>query len=139
MIKPTAQHLQHLRDTAQALRLIKRKDPQHLIPIRIAYHPYVSTEGFYQATRDISRVWQKLLCLVAMDPQFVEGVFKSIAESDPLVKHLLGLFQIRKNVIPEQDIILNRCDYFRNTKGEPKIIEYNLAAVSMTAHAQNIT
>ena len=35
----------------------------------------------------------------------------------------------------DDGVLLFRTDYFINQDGEPKIIEYNLTSVSMTAHS----
>lgn len=82
----------------------------------------------------MSQLWQKLIYKASTDEELVERVFKHICCEDPVIAKLLEL--IKKGInkeCPKFNFVRN--DFFIDINGLPKLIEYNIDSVSMSAHS----
>jgi len=55
-----------------------------------------------------------------------------------MVHNYIRILKLKKGKIEKDGFTFVRCDYFVNQEGLPKLIEYNLTSVSMSAHSENL-
>lgn len=83
----------------------------------------------------VTRAWQKLIHHASRDSSFIYKVYEQIAESDPIIKNNLKIHKLKGYGSDDDSFTFARCDYFLNEENKAKIIEYNLASVSLSAHS----
>ena len=83
----------------------------------------------------VTLAWQKLVYKVSFDLQLLEKVHRYVCCDDPMICQLLKIIRKRSSARSCYNFI--RSDYFLDKEGKPKMIEYNLESVSMSAHSEH--
>lgn len=58
---PSLQEMRNLVEIGMAMGVVKKRGEDDFMPIKLAYHPYVTTSQAYAHLQAISQVWQKLI------------------------------------------------------------------------------
>lgn len=59
--EPSPQEMRKLVEIGLALGVSRMKGEDELVPIKIAYNPYVTNQEAYSLLQAVSQVWQKLI------------------------------------------------------------------------------
>lgn len=117
--------------------VIKKTSDNLFAPIKIAYHSFCSSEKVYELVGTISRIWQKLIYKASRDEELIGRAFRHVCCDDPVICKLLELTKKKRIKVEDRKFNFVRNDFFIDAKGVPKLIEYNLDAVSMSGHSEN--
>lgn len=64
-VEPSAQDMRNLVEIGLALGVAKKRGEDDFMPIKLAYHPYVTSKQAYTHLQAVSQVWQKLIFKVS--------------------------------------------------------------------------
>jgi len=94
-MEPTAEELSTFTELAATVGILKRTGPHQYVPVKIAYHPYRSTQQEKDLLLEITKVWQKLLFVTCADGPFFEKLFEIMAKDDPLWSNFLKIRKLK--------------------------------------------
>ncbi len=79
-----------------AAGVLKKINSTQYTSLRLAYHPYRSTQKVYDLVKEVTRVWQKLMFEATSDLELVERVFKNVCKRDSSIAYLLKLIKLKR-------------------------------------------